>query len=147
MIPMRTVRCAAAAAVVLAAACSKNSTGPSDPFVGTWKITWAGVPAHTALTPSPWSLTISKTDTVYSVSYANETWTDSIAGPIDTWGNGTGAIFVIRNDSLLMGAKDANTGCLLVVEGPFSGKTASGKSGNFGTLCQSAVWTWTATKQ
>ena len=37
----------AAAAVALAIGCSKSATGPSDPVVGSWRLTFAGKPAKT----------------------------------------------------------------------------------------------------
>ncbi len=140
----------AAAAVALAIGCSKSSTGPSDPFVGSWVVTWGTLQANTALTPAPFTITIAKSGTAYTASYPNLTWAyTNGGGPIDTWSAASdSASFLIRGDSLYLIARDVNSpGCYLSVKGPISGNAAQGIVGAGGVLCVSGSWTWSATKQ
>ncbi len=141
---------ATVAAAVLAAAaigCSKSSTGPSDPFVGTWKLTWSGVSQSMSLQPSPWTITVSKNGAGYAATYGAVTWsyTNPPSG-IDTFSNPQG--FAIRNDSLLLLVQDPSApACTLSVAGTFIGNTATGFAIAGGQMCVPGNWPWNATKQ
>ena len=140
----------AAAAVALAIGCSKSSTGPSDPFTGSWSLTFAGLPANTATSPSPFVVTVGKSGTVYTASYPNLTWTyTNGSGVIDTFsGASDSASFLIRGDSLYLVARDVNSpGCYLSIKGPIAGSTAQGSVGAGGVQCVPGIWSWTAAKQ
>ncbi len=65
---------------------------------------------------------------------------------IFTWGTGT-RDFSIRNDSLVLAAEDAGSGCFLAFGGTLAGGGLAGRAASFGTCAPNATFTWTATKQ
>ncbi len=140
---------AAAALATLAVGCS-SSTSPSDPIVGSWQVTFTNVPAGTQLSPSPWTITISKTDTTYSATYPNLSWSVVMPPtPTNTWTAASdSSAFLIRHDSLYLVARDANgPACYLSVKGPITGNTAQGTVSAGGVMCTPGSWTWSAVKQ
>ncbi len=146
MAPIRVIGCLAAAAA-LAAGCS-NSTSPSDPFSGTWNVTFTSSPTGTALLPSPWVLSIAKSGSLYTATYRHLSWasTTSLAS-FDTWSETNASTFAIQNDSLHLLAQDATKGCFFSVQGAFIANTASGSASAFGTSCTAGSFTWSAKKQ
>ncbi len=142
---------AALSAVAVAAACSKSSTGPSDPYAGTWQITWAGVPATQSLSPSPWNITVAKSGTSYTATYPNLTWsyTSPAVSPIDTYSDAAASSsFGIMAGTFQLHAQDPSApACELSLVGTFSGSTASGSVNAAGTMCVPGSWTFSATRQ
>lgn len=142
---------AVALAGAILAACSKSSTGPSDPVVGTWQVTWQGQLSSTALTPTPWTITVSKSGTTYTGKYADLTWSyTSPVSWIDTFSDtATASTFTIRNDSILLHAQDPIApACALDMVGAITGSTVTlGTVAAGGTMCRPGSWTWSATKQ
>ncbi len=167
MTPMRTVRCAAAAAAVVAfAACSKDSTGPADPLVGAWHVTVqnliynGAVPPDTGtITPAPFTMTVGKSGQAYSITFPALTWNVTISGiashipipPSDSVAyTATGAGDTLR--VVVPWTVGGNT-CQLQISGSVLATTAQGRldvvGGTCGTLGgpEAATGSWTATKQ
>ncbi len=131
---------------LLAVACSKSSTGPSDPLLGTWKLQISGVVPTQAFVPDPITITVSTSGSTYTATYSSFTWSyTSPVSVIDTWSPST---FAIKGDSMLIVAHDNSApACYFTLGGVISGTTASGVSGVSGQMCTPGSWPWTATKQ
>ncbi len=152
MAPMRAIGCLAVVAVAaLAAGCSSSgSTSPStDPFSGTWNVTFTSAPTGTSVQPSPWVLTITKSGALYTVTYGRLAWLSNTgqAADIDLWTETNSSTFAIQNDSLYLLAQDATKGCFLSVDGAFIVNTAQGSASAYGTSCTTGSFTWSARKQ
>ena len=157
---------AAVAVVTLAFGCSSSSTGPSDPFAGTWNVTvqrliyTPGADTGT-VTPAPFALTFVKGGTgqaPYRATWPALTWNVTIGGtlyhlplpPSDS----TQQLVSYSADSLLLEIAESTVGngCDLEIAGKFTGGTAQGSmtviNGNCGTVNVPGVaGSWTATKQ
>ncbi len=169
MSTMRTARCAAAAiAVALAAACSKSSTGPSDPIAGTWSATIGRMvfnatnpPDTGTVTPAPFTLTLVKGGngqppylaTWPALNLAVTFGSVPVNMPIPASTNGY--TIAASGDSLTVHIPftAAGTGCEVVLRGAFVGNSVLGAadvvSGVCGTLggTETATGLWTATRQ
>ncbi len=162
----RLVATAGAVALIgLAVACSKDSTGPTDPFAGAWSVTVAlltynTVPVDTGtVTPAPFTLTLTKGGTGQQPYLA--TW------PVLTWAlktNGTalipsssqtGQTLTVSGDTLVITLPPPSwldQTCQIRIAGTFNGQAAHGSvnivGGNCGTLgADTGDGSWTATKQ
>ncbi len=146
MAPIRVIGCLAVVAAA-ATGCS-SSTSPSDPFTGSWNVTFTSAPTGTMLLPSPWVLTIAKSGALYTVTYNHLNWasTTSLVG-LDSWSETNASTFAIQNDSLYLLAQDASKGCFLSFDGAFIATTASGSASAYGTSCATGSFTWSAKKQ
>ncbi len=148
MAPTRVIGCLAVAAAVAAGCSGSSSTGPTDPFSGKWNVTFTSTPTGTAIQPSPWVLTIAKSGSIYTVTYARLDWmsTTSMAA-LDEWTQTNVSTFAIQNDSLYLLAQDATKGCFLSVDGAFMTNIAQGSASAYGTSCSTGSFTWSAQKQ
>ncbi len=138
---------AAACAAALAVGCSKSSTGPSNPLVGTWSLHIYGISATQTIAPDPIIFTLGTNGASYTASYSPFTWsyTSPAVSLIDTWSPSS---FAITGDSMLIVAHDASApNCYLTMGGVISGTTATGVSVVSGAMCVPGGWPWTATKQ
>ena len=149
---------------LLAIGCS-SSTGPSDSFVGAWRVTapWmvlnSSPPDTGTLVPASFTLTITKSGQTYAAASATLTWaftwngtayqylfpaSDSVAGSTVTV---SGDTLVLRIPVPVVG-----TGCELSITGAYQGRNARGLLDLFGGDCGTvdappATAAWTATKQ
>ncbi len=147
MAPIRLIGCLAVAAA-FAAGCSSSTTGPSDPFVGSWSVTFTSTPAGTAVQPSPWVITISKSGSLYSATYGKLSWASTVSqATYDQWTETNVSTFAIQNDSLYLMAEDSTKGCFFNVDGAFIANTAQGSASAYGTTCTAGTFTWSAQKQ
>ncbi len=147
---VRALTVVAAGAALLISAC-KSSTGPSDPFVGSWQVAAAVTPnggASAPLTPNPFTLTISKNGTLYAASYPRLTWTPSAPYSFsDSATSSAAAGLFVSGDSLyIQGAETTGVPCNLYLIGIVQGNTAQGTAAIQG-CSQSGTGTWTATRQ
>ncbi len=147
----------AAAAATLAIGCSKSSTGPSDPLVGSWRITvpylYQVIVSDTgSIAPSPFTLTIAKTGTTYTATYPTLSFAFSSGGiPVlevfDSSAAGLGQ-FTVAGDSLGITAPSLNSGgCGLTIAGAVSGSSAAGGVTETCGGNTTARGPWSATKQ
>ncbi len=169
MSTMRPVRCAAAAlAVVLAAACSKDSTGPSDPIAGSWSVTVkrlvfpnASPPDTAPVTPSPFTLTLVKggngqppylaTWPALNVAATFGIVLVNMTIPAST----NGYTIAASGDSLTVHIPftAAGTGCEVLLRGAFVGSSVLGTIDVVNGVCgslggtETATGSWTATRQ
>lgn len=166
MTPVRAVRLAALALVAMAVGCSKDSTGPSDLFAGSWSVTVqrlifnGDVPPDTGtVTPAPFTLTISKSGSTYTATWPALAWNvtiNNVQGPFAIPGSASvSATVAVSGDTLAVHIPYAlaGTGCEAVFGGTFQGSGAAGTmevaGGTCGTLGGPEVATgaWTATRQ
>ncbi len=141
---------ALALAGAIAAACSKSSTGPSDPYVGTWQFTIQMVAPTMSFAPTPWNVTISQNGASYKATYADLQWKyTSPLSVIDTYSDSASSSnFGIMAGHLQLTTQDPNApACELNFTGTFVGNAASGTVNAAGTMCTPGSWPWTATKQ
>ncbi len=155
----RYVVAACAVAVIgLTMACSKSSTGPSDPMVGTWSVTvkylYQAIVADTgSVSPRPFTLTVAKSGTTYTATYPALAF-DFVAGGIpvedafDSSVAGQGTL-AISGDSIRISTPALNLAqCSLSILGAAAGGTAQGSVVVDGMGCPgNAHGVWTATKQ
>ncbi len=148
MAPMRVIGCLAVAAA-FAAGCSKSSTGPSDPFVGSWSVTFTQAPTGTAVSPSPWVVTIAKNGSLYVATYGKLSWASTVSlATYDQWSETGVSTFAIAGDSLYLLAQDAGkTNCYFSFDGAFIANTAQGSAAAYGTGCSAGAFAWSAQKQ
>ena len=162
---VRALTVVAAGAAALITAC-KSSTGPSDPFVGSWSVTVANliyngdVPPDTgSVSPKPFTLTITKNGQGYDASWPALTWNvtvqglGAVAAPIPASSTTPGSV-TVSSDSLVVHIAESfvGTACELDVIGAYQGSSAQGsiviQGGNCGTGGPVAArGSWSATKQ
>jgi len=166
MTTVRYVRwLAAIAAVALAIGCSKDSTGPSDPFVGSWNVTLPRLvcfceqpPDTGTISPVPFTLTIAKSGYSYSATFPALTLDLTafrIRSQIPTPASDSVQLTIsLSGDTLTVRAPYGiwGQGCNLAIIGAFQGGSAQGKVDILDGSCgsASAPWVsgpWTATKQ
>ena len=147
------VVCGGALVAGVALGCS-SSTKPSDPLVGSWRVSFDSVPAGTTLSPAAWTITVSKSGAVYTGTWPNLTWAwSSNNAAIDTWTAASdSSTFEIKGDSLLvLGHDDGAPKCFVGLAGTISGASAQGRIVAFaddGTnSCIFGAWKWSAAKQ
>ncbi len=153
MSPARKLGCLAASAVVaLAIGCSKNSTGPSDPYVGSWTVSITNLiqfaPADTG-NVAPFTLTVAKSGQTYTASFPTMTWSPGaqIQFPASSAGLSSTQWFA---DTLVVqdNAAAVGQGCLFYFSVAFSG--APNVAGYAWIACngsETALGQLTATKQ
>ncbi len=149
----RKLGCLAASAVVaLAIGCSKNSTGPSDPYVGSWTVSITNLiqfaPADTG-NVAPFTLTVAKSGQTYTASFPTMTWSPGaqIQFPASSAGQSSTQWFA---DTLVVqdNATAVGPACLFYFSVAFTG--ASNVAGYAWIACngmETALGQLTATKQ
>ncbi len=162
---VRALTVVAAGAAALITAC-KSSTGPSDPFAGSWSVSVANLiyngdtpPDTGTVSPKPFTLTITKNGQSYSASWPGLVWSVTVQGigavqaPIPASSTTPGTV-TFSGDSLVVHIPESyvGTSCELDVRGAYQGSGAQGlvtiEGGNCGSgLSVAAIGSWTATKQ
>ncbi len=147
----RFARIAAGLAVLAFAAACSSSTGPSDPLVGNWALTFhqtGTVDTGSTLTPAPFVFSVSKVDTTYSISFHNLVWTGPNAiGMIDTYQPYSSGTYITADTLSLVAHDTLQIACYLSVQGRITGSTVTGTALAFGQLCVPDTWSFTGTKQ
>ncbi len=149
----RKIGCvAASAAVALAIGCSKNSTGPTDPYVGSWTVSIQNLvqfsPSDSG-SVAPFTLTMAKNGQTYTASFPTLTWSPGaqIQFPASSAGLSTTQWFadtlVVQDNGTAVGP-----GCLFYFSVAFTGAPSLG--GYAWIACngnETALGQLTATKQ
>jgi hypothetical protein len=167
MTAVRTVRSLAAIAVIsLAVGCSKSSTGPSDPFAGSWRVTVnnliynGDIPPDTGtVSPSPFTLGIASSGRSYTATWPSLTWAVTVSGQSGTVAFPASASVTdsisVAGDSLtiFIPVTTLLSGCEVIIAGAYQGSGAQGRVYLAGGQCGSVAGghlgdgSWTATKQ
>ncbi len=147
----------AAAAVALAIGCSKSSTGPSDPLVGSWRVTvpylYQVVVGDTgSISPSPFTLTIAKTGANYTATYPtlDFAFTNTTIPILETFDSSAAGLgqFTVTGDNLSISAPSSSSqGCALSIVGTVAGSSGAGGVTENCSGTVTATGTWSATKQ
>ncbi len=166
---VRALTVVAAGAAALITAC-KSSTGPSDPFAGSWSVSVANLiyngdtpPDTGTVSPKPFTLSLVKGGAgqpPYLMTWPLLTWnvttqqSGAVQMPIPA-SSATSGIVTVSGDTLLLRIPDSamGSGCEVDLQGEFTGRTAQGIVAVVGGTCgalggpEAAGGSWTATKQ
>lgn len=130
----RVIVAAAVCAGTLAVGCSKSSTGPSDPFAGSWTVTIGNFVLHATPPDSgpmaPFTLTIAKGGQGYTAAFPTITWSVVYGGvplqvqfPGQSAGQGS---LTFSADTLVLktDASQVYSGCSFYFNAAFTGANA-----------------------